>query len=81
MQGNFAEYVPLALILFTFIELQGWARWVVHAFCLVFLAARLVHAYGVAQEPENVGIRASAMVVTLTTFIVAAVLLLVDGIA
>jgi uncharacterized membrane protein YecN with MAPEG domain len=81
VQGNFAEYVPFALILFTFIELQGWARWVVHAFCIVFLVARLVHAYGVAREPEDIRIRAGAMIVTFTTFIVAAVLLLVDGIA
>lgn len=81
VQGNFAEYVPFALILFTFIELQGWSRWAVHAFCLVFLAARLTHAYGVAQEPEDIRIRTSAMIVTLSTFIVAGLLLLVDGIA
>ncbi len=81
VQGNFAEYVPFALILFTFIELQGWSRWVVHAFCLVFLAARLAHAYGVAQEPEDIRIRATAMVTTFTVFIVAGILLLIDGIA
>jgi len=80
VQGNFAEYVPLALILFTFIEMQGWSRWVIHALCLALLAARLTHAYGVAQEPETIPIRASAMMVTFLIFIVAAAILLLDAI-
>ena len=80
VQGNFAEYVPFALILFTFIELQGWSRWLVHALCLVLLAARLVHAYGVAQEPEDIRIRAGSMVVTFLVVLVAALLLLFDAI-
>jgi uncharacterized protein len=81
VQGNFAEYVPLALILFTFLELQGWAGWLVHAFCMVFLTARVVHASGVAREPEDIRVRAGAMIVTFTVFMVAAVLLLIDGFA
>ena len=80
VQGNFAEYVPFALILFTFIELQGWSGWLVHALCLVLLAARLVHAYGVAQEPEDIRIRACSMVVTFLVVLVAALLLLFDAI-
>ncbi len=80
VQGNFAEYVPFALILLTFIEMQGSARWLVHALCLTLLAARLAHAYGVAQEPETIPIRASAMVVTFGVFIVAAAILLIHAI-
>ena len=33
VQGNFAEYVPIAIILLTFMELYGGARWLVHASC------------------------------------------------
>ena len=64
--------MPFALILLAFVEMQGSAKWLVHALCLALLAARLAHAYGVAQEPETIPIRASAMVVTFAVFIVAA---------
>ena len=76
VQGNFAEYVPLALILLTFIELQKWPHWLVHLLCLVLLAARLVHAYGVSQEPEDIRLRASAVPATFGVMVVAAFLLL-----
>lgn len=81
VQGNFAEYVPFALILLTFVEIQGAAKWLVHALCLTLLAARVAHAYGVAQEPETIPVRASAMVVTFSVFIVAAAILLFRAIA
>jgi uncharacterized membrane protein YecN with MAPEG domain len=81
VQGNFAEYVPFALILLTFVEMQGSAKWVVQALCLALLAARVAHAYGVAQEPETIPIRASAMVVTFAVFIVASAILLINAIA
>lgn len=81
VQGNFAEYVPLALILFAFIELQGWSRWLVHALCVCLLAGRLLHAYGVSQDPEDFRIRVTAMVLTFTSLLTAATLLLIDGLA
>ncbi len=81
VQGNFAEYVPLALILFAFIELQGWSRWLIHGLCLALLAGRLLHAYGVSQDPEDFRIRVSAMILTFTSLLVAAILLLIDGVA
>src|SRR5262245_8725459 len=80
VQGNFTEYVPMALILFTFVEMQGWPRWLVHALCLILLAARLVHAYGVGQEPENIKIRATGMATKATLLIAAAGLLIYNPI-
>jgi uncharacterized membrane protein YecN with MAPEG domain len=80
VQGNFAEYVPFALILLSFVEMQGSAKWLVHALCLALLAARVAHAYGVAQEPETIPIRASAMVVTFAVFILASAILLFNAI-
>jgi uncharacterized membrane protein YecN with MAPEG domain len=80
VQGNFAEYVPLALILFAFIELQGWSRWLVHGLCLALLAGRLLHAYGVSQAAEDFRIRVTAMALTFSSLLVAATLLLIDGI-
>ncbi len=79
-QGNFTEYVPMALILLLFIEWQGWSRWLVHALCLVLLAARALHAYGVSQEPEDIRLRATGMATTAGVLIVAALLLLFNAV-
>ena len=76
VQGNFTEYVPMALLVFMFVELQGWPRWLVHGLCLVLLAARLLHAYGIAQEPEDIRFRATGMATTAGLLVVAAGLLL-----
>src|SRR3954471_4918691 len=80
VQGNFTEYVPMALILFTFLEMQGWPRWLVHGLCLVLLAARLLHAYGIAQELEDIRLRATGMATTAILLIMAAGLLLYNAV-
>jgi uncharacterized membrane protein YecN with MAPEG domain len=80
VQGNFTEYVPMALILFTFVEMQGWPRWLVHGLCLVLLAARALHAYGIAQEPEDIRLRATGMATTAVLLVAAAGLLLYSAI-
>jgi uncharacterized membrane protein YecN with MAPEG domain len=79
-QGNFTEYVPMALLLLLFVEWQGSSRWLVHALCLVLLAARSLHAYGVSQEPEDIRLRATGMATTAGVMIVAALLLLFNAI-
>ncbi|MFA6266341.1 MAG: MAPEG family protein [Pseudolabrys sp.] len=79
-QGNFAEYVPMTLIVLTFLELQEWQGWLIHLFCATLLVARVVHALGVSHEPEDIRFRASGMIATLAVLIVASVLLLVGGI-
>ena len=80
VQGNFTEYVPMALILFTFLEMQGWPRWLVHGLCLVLLAARILHAYGIAQEPEDIRLRATGMATTAILLVTAAGLLLYNAV-
>ena len=80
VQGNFSEYVPMALLLFLFVELQGWPRWLVHGLCLVLLAARLLHAYGIAQEPEDIRLRATGMATTALLLVAAALLLLYSAV-
>ena len=80
VQGNFTEYVPMALLLFLFVEWQGWPHWLVHTLCLVLLAARLLHAYGIAKEPEDIRFRATGMATTAGLLIVAAALLLYSAI-
>jgi hypothetical protein len=61
VHANFAEYVPFALLLATFIEMQGTRAWLIHLLCLALVAGRVIHAYGVSQEHENFRLRMAGM--------------------
>ncbi len=76
VHSNFAEYVPLTLLLIAFVELGGAAAWRVHLFCMCLLVGRCVHAYGVSQLKENYRFRVAGMVFTLYCLAAAAVYLL-----
>jgi len=76
VHANFAEYVPLALILFTFVEMQGFSPILVHGLGLVLLVGRAVHAYGVSQEKENYRLRTVGMGLTFGAIIIAALRLI-----
>jgi uncharacterized protein len=78
VQGNFVEYVPLALVLLTMAELRGATPFLLHALCLCLLAARASHAWGVSHTPENFRFRVAGMAGTFTV-IVGTALLLVLG--
>ena len=41
VHANFAEYVPFALLLVTFIEMQGRPPWLIHLLCLALVGARV----------------------------------------
>jgi uncharacterized membrane protein YecN with MAPEG domain len=66
VHANFAEYVPLALILMALAEAQGLPHWMLQALGLGLLAGRLVHAYGVSGEPERLAARSAGMGLTFT---------------
>jgi uncharacterized protein len=80
VHGNFAEYVPFALLLILLVGLTGWGVWAVHGLGALLLAARLLHAYGVSQEAENYAYRKFGMIATFAVFAVSALLLLIKGI-
>jgi uncharacterized membrane protein YecN with MAPEG domain len=81
VHANFAEYVPFALLLAAFVEMQGRPAWLIHFLCLALLAGRLVHAYGVSQEHENYSLRTVGMTVTFIVLAVLALLLILQTIA
>jgi uncharacterized membrane protein YecN with MAPEG domain len=64
VHANFAEYVPLALLLIFFVELDGTPKWWVHALAIALVCGRLAHAWGVSQTKENFRYRVSGMVLT-----------------
>ena len=76
VHGNFAEYVPLAVILLAFMELQGRPGWLLHLCGLVLIAARVAHALGISHETENFRLRVIGVVATFAVLIVAALSLL-----
>jgi uncharacterized protein len=76
VHANFAEYVPLALILIYLVEAQGAAVWLVHALGAALLMGRCLHAHGVSQAKENFAFRVTGMVLTFTVLSVSAALIL-----
>jgi uncharacterized protein len=75
--GNFAEYVPLALLLMAFAETQASPKWTIHALGLLLIVGRAIHAYGVGRDPEARYCRVSGMAMTFTMLVAAAILNLV----
>jgi uncharacterized protein len=67
--SNFAEYVPLGLLLIGFAELSGANAWLVHLLALCLLAGRAAHAYGISQLAENHAFRVAGMALTFTTLL------------
>ncbi|MEO0949264.1 MAG: MAPEG family protein [Cyanobacteria bacterium J06641_5] len=69
VHSNFAEYVPLALILIFFLELQSGSKLWIHIPCISLLMGRVLHAYGVSQVKENTRFRLAGMILTLSCII------------
>ncbi|MGH6893577.1 MAG: MAPEG family protein [Dongiaceae bacterium] len=72
VHGNFAEYVPFAIVLMALAELQGGPIWAIHLMGIALTAGRLIHAYGVSQEPEWFRLRVLAMGLTFSVLIMGA---------
>ena len=51
-QGNFTEYVPLALLLIGMVEWAGTKPWVVHTLAGGLLASRLIHYWGITARKD-----------------------------
>ena len=62
--GNFAEYTPLVLLIIYMLENEQVNAIFIHMLCLILLAGRLSHAYGVSQCEENYKFRVRGMAMT-----------------
>ena len=71
VHSNFAEYVPLSLLLIYFVEANGANALLVHVLGLCLLAGRAAHAFGVSQVNENYTFRVLGMAMTFTTLVTA----------
>jgi uncharacterized membrane protein YecN with MAPEG domain len=77
VHGNFSEYVPLALLLLTFMEMLHMSRYLIHALCIVLIVARIVHAIGVTPVQENFQMRVGSVLATFAVLVIAALALLI----
>src|SRR5215813_2861967 len=73
VHANFAEYVPFAIQLLAFMEMQRQSIFIIHVLAIILLVGRLLHAYGVSQEPDNLTFRGLGILSTLGVMVVAAV--------
>lgn len=73
-QGNFAEYVPIALILLACLEFNGAPLWLIAVLGMALVAGRVIHAKGINQPPPHFSNRVIGMKFTITTLILLIVL-------
>lgn len=66
IHGNFAEYVPLLLILLLILEIQGAAIWQLHLIGGLTIIGRISHAIGLSKTS---GTSAPRMIGMMCTFI------------
>ncbi len=68
-QGNFAEYVPIGIILIACLELNGAPWWLVLAPGIFMIIGRLIHARGINTPPPDFSLRVLGMKFTFSTLI------------
>ena len=73
-QGNFAEYVPLGILLIACLELNGAPWWLISIAGITLIIGRLIHAVGINVPPPDFSKRVLGMMLTFGTLIKLAVL-------
>ncbi|MBT4770409.1 MAG: glutathione metabolism protein [Rhodospirillaceae bacterium] len=79
VQGNCAEYMPIAILLFAFAEMMGAQGWLVHGLNLAFLIGRLAHYHGTKSADTPMKFRFTGMMLTFAAIATGAVTILVLG--
>jgi uncharacterized membrane protein YecN with MAPEG domain len=75
-QANFAEYVPICLILIGLLELRSGATQLVEGLAVLLVVARIAHPVGMVMKAPN-PFRAGGAIVTLLVLVVASVAALI----
>jgi uncharacterized membrane protein YecN with MAPEG domain len=79
VHGNFAEYVPLTLVLLFLLATAGWGSLYIHVLAGILFAARLAHALGLAgSDGPSIG-RGAGMLGTWGVLAAASVMALVTA--
>jgi uncharacterized membrane protein YecN with MAPEG domain len=78
IHSNFIEYVPLALILLTAMEMQRRSLYELHILCLLLLLGRISHFFGLSFGGGVNAFRGLGVVLTVLVLLVAACILIID---
>jgi uncharacterized membrane protein YecN with MAPEG domain len=78
--ANFAEYVPLALLLMGMLEASRFSIYVLHALGIVLLVARLLHGYALSFTEKFSFGRVWGTILTFIVLAIEAVLCIYQGI-
>jgi uncharacterized membrane protein YecN with MAPEG domain len=76
IHANFAEYVPLALLLLAFMEMQERPLWLLHLLCAALVLARIGHTLALWDEKEISWLRVASVSMTFVVMLVAAISLI-----
>ena len=73
--SNFAEHVPLALLLLAFAEASGTARWTIVALGAALLVARIASAWGLSHslgpsQPRQAGAGLTVLVTVIASLLI-----------
>jgi uncharacterized protein len=79
-QGNFAEYVPIALILIAIVESTGGDVLLVHGLGVVLLIGRLAHAIALSSMTLRPMFRVVGMLATIAVIASASIRLLIAAV-
>ncbi len=74
--ANFAEYVPLILLMIMMLEFHQMPAWVLHGLGLTLLIGRGLHAWGITRPEEDYRWRVTGMSMTFVCLLLSAVLLI-----
>ena len=77
VHANFAEYVPLSLILIYFLETYSVSKLWIHLLCITLVIGRVTHAFGISQAKENYRYRVTGMALTFTAILSASLGLII----
>ena len=80
VHNNFSQYVPFALLLITFVELNHASAIITHGLCACLLVSRVAHAYGLAQPVQIMKLRQTGVLLTFGVIVIATIYLLGNAI-
>lgn len=75
--ANWAEYVPIALLLMLMAEIQGIAAVWLHLTGIILLVGRMLHGFGMSFKPRDFRFRLYGMLLTITAIPLALILNLI----
>ena len=79
-QGNFAEYVPIALLMMGFLEVDHYSIYWLHALGIVLVVARVLHGLALSFDWQPRFGRVAGAALTIIVLVILAVQCIYTGI-